>query len=82
MELCGLGLWGCGVDGIYDYGVLFGFLLNFMIFSLFFEVRKKTGRDGVIWTPDSVSACSITYSKVGQVPANKISIFFVELCKL
>jgi len=37
-----LRLWGCGVDGIYDYGALFGFLLNFMIFSLFFEVRKKT----------------------------------------
>jgi len=24
-----LRLWGCGVDGIYDYEALFGFLLNF-----------------------------------------------------
>lgn len=53
-----------------------------MIFSILFEVREKTWNDGVVWTSDSVSAWSITYSRVAQNPEETILIFFMELCNI
>lgn len=52
MELWGywvMGFWNSGVWGLWDFGVV-GFvlmLLSFIIFSLFFEIRKKIWCDGV-----------------------------------
>jgi len=63
----------------YMIMVLFGFLSNFMIFSLFFEVRKKPDVMGLFGLRIRFQHARLHIVKC-QVPANKISIFFVELC--